>query len=276
MSDTIENKDINLEPTQVENLDGNTLSEVSNTDKQYTPTELKAIEQGWVPKDQFHGEEDDFVDAKEFIKRGELFTKIDRQNRELKAVKQALDAMKQHYSRVEEASFNRALTELRSKQKQAFNDGDLDQFHQIEDQIDEAKRQQEQAKVLANTPVEADNVPAPEFVAWTNRNPWYNSTKYMREFADEYGLDLARQGVARSEILKRVEEATRKEFPHKFVNPNKTNAPELSNSRSTGQNSAKKDDYPLSAEERKVMNNLVAAGLLTKEEYIADLKKLNA
>lgn len=274
MTDAVENKEV-VTPVG-EQTPPETLSDITPTEKQYSPTELKAIEQGWVPREQFNGEEDDFVEAKEFVKRGELFTKIDRQNRELKAVKNALDALKQHYSRVEEASFNRALQELRSKQKQAFNDGDLDQFHQIEDQIDEAKRQQEQAKMVASIPIEAENQPAPEFVAWTNRNPWYNSTKYMREFADEYGIDLARQGVPRNEVLKRVEEAVRKEFPHKFVNPNKENAPELSTSRSTGQRSAKKDDYPLSAEERKVMRSLVDSGTLTEEQYIADLKKLKA
>ena len=75
-------------------------------DPQYTEVELKAIDQGWVPKDKFEGGEDDFIDAKEFLRRGELFAKIDTQkrelssvNKELHAVKKALGALKEHYGK---------------------------------------------------------------------------------------------------------------------------------------------------------------------------------
>jgi len=254
---------------QVENL-----QEVQGEQKvEYSQTELKAIEQGWVPKDQFIGEEDSFVDAKEFLKRGELFDKIDKQSRELKAVKKALDSMKEHYSKVEEASYQRALKELKESQKEALQNGDLDKFHEIGDQIDEAKRQAEINKTIASRDFTPEAPPAPEFVAWTNRNPWYNSHKYMRDFADELGVTLYNQGVPKTEVLKRVEEEVRKEFPNKFINPNKENAPNVQSSKGQG-TTRKAGDFEMTDEERRVMNSFIQSGALTKDEYIRDLKKI--
>ena len=94
----------------------------------------------------------------------------------------------------------------------------------------------------------------------------------MRKFADDFGTNLASQGLAPADVLKQVEQAVRKEFPHKFTNPNKEHAPSVEQSRGAGKTAGKETDSFLSDQERKVMNDLVRSGLLTKEKYIADLK----
>ena len=43
-----------------------------------------------------------FIDAPEFVRRGELFTKIEKQSKELKAVREALKALGEHHSKVKE------------------------------------------------------------------------------------------------------------------------------------------------------------------------------
>ena len=45
--------------------------------------EQKAIEMGWKPKDNFDGEETDFIDAAEFVRRKPLFDKIDTVGKDL-------------------------------------------------------------------------------------------------------------------------------------------------------------------------------------------------
>ena len=101
---------------------------------------------------------------------------------------------------------------------------------------------------------------------------WYGTTSYMRKFADEIGAELASKGIAPTEVLKQVEQAVRKEFPTKFVNPNKEHAPNVEQPKGGNKPAGKDSDSFMNEQERKVMNDLVRSGLLTKEKYIADLK----
>jgi cytochrome c556 len=63
---------------------------------QRSDIETRALEMGWRPKEEFEGSEDDFIDAKEFVRRKPLFEKIEHQSKELKQIKQALEACKGH------------------------------------------------------------------------------------------------------------------------------------------------------------------------------------
>jgi hypothetical protein len=243
-----------------------------------TETELRALDQGWVPKEEFDGDEDSFVDAKEFLKRGELFSKIDSQNRELKAVKKALSAFKEHYTKVEETAYKKALADLKKTQKEALVSGDTERFYEIEEQIEDIQTKAQDIREAkgALEIAEHDTQPVhPQFQSWVNRNQWYESSPYMRKFADDYGLNLAQQGLSPDVVLRRTEEAVKKEFPNKFVNPNKERAGNVegSSNRSTPSRGAKGDDFQLDEQERNVMNTLVKGGHITKEQYIADLKK---
>jgi hypothetical protein len=241
-----------------------------NTAPEYTPIQQKAVEQGWKPKEQFEGNEEDFIDAPEFVRRGELFSKIEHQGKELKSVKQALDAMKQHYTKVAEVEFNRALKTLQTERKQAMREGETDKALLLEEQIEEAKEQHVQ---LQREAVQATNVPTinPEFTAWVDQNKWYASDKAMRAVADQVGLELHAQGVSPSEVLKRVEKEVREAFPHKFQ-PKRTANPVEGSSRSG--TTVQRASVALDDTERGVMKKLVASGVMTEEEYMRDLKKI--
>jgi len=255
---------------QVENNN----SEVVENKPQYTEVELKALEMGWRPKDEFDGDEVDFIDAKEFVGRKPLYDKIGQQSKELKAVREAVEALKGHYTKVRETEYKRALNDLKAERKAAFDEGDGEKFNRIDDQIKDTERVVEQLQREAAIPaVKQEPDVHPEFVNWTNKNPWYNSVKYMRDFADSEGLKLAQQGMPRDEVLKAVEKAVRKEFPHKFVNPNKSDAPDVGASKGTPR-TGRSSGFEMDDRERKVMNTLVRSGAITEEQYIADLKKV--
>jgi len=242
-----------------------------------TPTERPAIEQraiamGWRPKDEFHGDEEDFIDAKEFVRRQPLFEKIESQNKQIKNVTKALETFKQHYTRVEQAAVERALAQLKNQRKEALSDGDGERFELLDDEIKKAEAKVVEIEQVKNQPIVEETVVHPEWQAFQSRNPWYNTTGYMRKFADDVGTTLASQGLTPTEVLKQVEQAVRKEFPAKFTNPNKEYAPSVEQSRGTSKPAGKESDSFLNEQERKVMNDLVRSGLLTKEKYIADLK----
>jgi hypothetical protein len=96
----------------------------------------------------------------------------------------------------------------------------------------------------------------------------------MRLLADAYGSKLARDGMSPPEVLEAVAKKVKAEFPHKFVNANKANAPDVGVSSGNGRSSP--DRVELSDVERKIMNTLVSSGQMTKEQYIKDLKAIKA
>jgi|SRR6267142_5965980 len=238
---------------------------------QLTPVEQEAIEHGWVPKDEFQGDEHKWVEAGEFIRRGELFKKIEDQNRELKQVRQALNGFKEHYTKVEEASYQRALTALKQEFKTANREGDFDKADRLETQIESVE--QEAAALRKNAASQPQQAEAnPDFVAWVAKNDWYHSQVHMKAYADQVGIKFANLGMSPREVLQKVDAEVRKEFPTKFTNPNREKGSAVADPTSRA-SSRKSDTYELTDQERRVMNSLVASKVLTKEEYIADLKK---
>lgn len=235
-----------------------------------SPVEQQALDQGWVPKEEFHGEEHKWVPADEFLRRGELFKKIESQNRELKDVKRALVEMKKLHSEVREVEYKRALETLRAQKKEAIEEGDAEAIIAADERIDLIKEAQSRLKQeIEEAPQTGDA--HPEFVAWKEKNSWYSSNAPMKAFADALGNDLASQGYSPSEVLKRVEQEVRKEFAHKFQNPRQSRqSVEGTSGRGTGTGKG----FQLTPEQRKIMNTFVRSGAMTEEEYIRDLKKI--
>jgi hypothetical protein len=247
-----------------------TVSKDRPADREPDALEQRALEMGWRPKEEFDGDEVDFIDAKEFVRRKPLFDKIEHQSKEIKNVRKALDALQQHYTKVQQTEYQRALRALEAKRAEAVSDADGETFTKLDTEI---KRVEKEAAELKTVAVEdVPNVPQ-EFLDWTARNKWYDDVPYMRAFADDLGPKLSRQGFSPKEVLVKVEQAVKTEFPNKFKNPNKENAPDLS-SGDRGTNRARPNDVEMTDMERRIMNTLVGSGQITKEKYLADLKSV--
>jgi hypothetical protein len=239
---------------------------------EYTAIEQKAMELGWRPKAEFEGGEEDFIEAKEFVRRQPLFEKISQQSREIKEVRKALEALKTHYTTVKETEYTRALNQLKEARKTAISEGDGERFDALDQEIKTVEGQVEAIKEAKEQPLVQDTQVHPEFQAWLNQNKWFTETKYMRDWAEEYGQHLHARGASPSEVLKQVSQAVKKEFPHKFTNPNKQTAPNVeSGGKSSGSSTKKFSEGDLSEQEVKIMNTLVRQGVMTKEKYLADL-----
>jgi hypothetical protein len=244
--------------------------------KEFSSIEKQAMEMGWRPREEFNGDDDDFIDAKEFVRRKPLFDKIESNSKELKQVRRALENLSKHYNTVREVEYNRALASLKDARKQALTDGDGDAFTQLDDQIKVVEKQAEDIRIAKDTPIVQDEPVNQEFALWQERNPWYNSKRYMRVYADDIGTDLHRQGLSPAEVLKRVDIEVRKQFPNEFRNPRKDTAPDVESNRTNTSTKSKKDDYPLTAEQREIMNSFVRNKVMSADEYISSLRKLDA
>lgn len=235
-----------------------------------SPVELQAREQGWVPKDDFKGEEHKWVDAGEFLRRGELFSKIESQNKELKAIRETLLQFKDHHSKVQETAYKKAIADLKAKKKEALLEGDADLVIEVDEQLDEVK--DAQRRIATQPAAQEPQGEHPVFVNWKSQNSWYESNKPMRGWADVRGLELAQEGKSPDEVLKIIGREVRQEFPNKFENPNRAKAGAVEGAVQRGNRGG--DSFELTGEQRNMMNKFVKSGLMTEKEYIDELKAL--
>lgn len=255
----VENKQVEVKPeTKVE--EKHVLSE----------TELRASDEGWVPEEEWTGDKDKWRPAKEFLDRGELFKKIDDQNRTVKELKRALDDMKRHHVSVRETEYARALQALKLQKKTALDEGDSATVIRLDDQIDLVKTEQTRLAYTAQQP-EVEEL-APQFVRWVDNNKWYETSQPMKAYADALGRDLAAAGMKPDDVLKEVEKQVKQEFPNKFRNVNRDKPNSVEGSSTRGGKGT--DSFTLSDEETRVMNRFVRQGVMTKEQYIKDLKSV--
>jgi hypothetical protein len=239
-----------------------------------SPVEQRAMEQGWVPQDQWEGSPDDWRPAKEFVDRGELLSKISEQKRELKSIRSAMEEFGKHHSRVRQVEYERALASLKAQKKEALNDGNADAVIEIDDQIDAVK---EEARKSQQPVPQVNTEPDPIYTTWVNKNSWYNSERAMKAFADEVARETFASGERdRAVILASVEKAVKKEFPHKFTNPNREKAGPVEGS--TNKTTVRKESIESSMNdaEKAIMNKLVRTGTITKEKYLEEFKAIKS
>lgn len=229
---------------------------------EYSPTEKQAMEQGWVPKDQWSGE-GKWRDAESFLDRGELFGKIDTLNRKYKNTEAALVALQGHYAKVQETEYKRALEDLRKQKKEAIVDNDPDEIVRIDEEMLNLKAAQAQPTPQVHVPQ-----PNPVFEQWLSRNQWYNSDPAKRKFADELGNQMAGSGKSAFEVLMDVSDAVSKKFAS---NPNREKPGAVEGGSAPGGKG--NSHVELSEVEAQVMKKLVGTGVLTKEQYISDIRK---
>jgi hypothetical protein len=235
------------------------------------PITDRALEMGWKPETDWEGAPEDFIEAKEFVRRKPLFEKIEHQSKELKQLRVAFEAFKTHHTKVKEGEYQRALKQLKDARRQAMTDGETDRALVIEDKIEEIQEQKQEFD-SAQQSTQVDNEPRPEFVRWSNENSWYNKDRAMTSFADRLGVELAQKGWAPEEVLREVTREVKKEFEHKFKNPNRERGSGVESSTRRGSTSTAA--FALSDEETQIMNRMVRAGAMTKDEYISELKKV--
>jgi len=240
-----------------------------------SPIEQQAMSMGWRPREEFDGSDDEFIDAKEFVRRKPLFDRLEQQSKQLKQVSRTLEDFKKHYSTMREVEYKRAIEALKLQQRAAVEDSDTARYDLLDKQIDSFEQEFEKIKDFHETTQASPPDPA-ELTNWMSKNPWYQKDDAMTAYADRVGIkfqaNVQRGDMSPAEVLKEVEKAVKAEFPHKFKNPNKGDAPNVGEGKSNTQRSGG-TKFELNDLELKIMNNLVRSGTMTKEQYISDLKK---
>jgi regulator of replication initiation timing len=246
--------------------------------------EQAAMENGWRPKEEFEADPANqgkkWRPAEDFMDRKPLFDKIDVQHRELRNqqkevqdLKKTVVSLVEHNKKIEENAYSRALKELKAERKAAIEEGDHARAEEIRDRIDEVKEQQRETPAIVVPPASNEQAEQ-DFNIFLNRNRWYQQDVDMKAWADGYAAQLLNQGIKETAVaFPMIEQKAKQVFPHKFRNPNKDSAPGLEG----GSRKQSTSGFQLSADEDRIMTNMIRAGApITRDEYIAQLKKLRS
>ena len=264
------------ENQEVAAVESEATAETVNTDTINTEPSIedRAREQGWKPKEEFDGDTSKWVSAETFVAKGELIDKIESLGKRLKDNDKTIAMLKEHHARVKETEFKNAVAFLKSQKKEAYENGDVDKIIEIDDKIaevrDTQKRQQEEIAATQSNEGEAH----PDFIAWTSENKWYERNSEMKTDADMIGAAYKRNNPLKTpqEILEHVTGKIKKLYPDEFMNQNRNrpSAVEGGGQRQV----ASRDAFALTDEEKKVMNTFIRQGIMTKEEYTNEIKKV--
>lgn len=228
-------------------------------------TEAQARSAGWRPKEEYQGDPEKWVDAGEFVRRGQLFDKINHQHREIRELRKAVEGLVDHNRKIEETTKTRLISELKAAKKLALDEGDTAAAVEIDERIYDAKVELKEAK--AQTTAQAAQDIDPAYWDFTQSNPWYTKDRAMTAFADQLGMELAQQGVPIAKVYETVAKEVRKEFSHKFQRS--TSAPAVEGSDAgKGKTTSK---FQPSAEERSMAKMFARMGIMKEDEYYAQL-----
>lgn len=265
------------------------------------PIMEKAISQGWRPQEEWEGDPAEWVDAKEFVFRGELMDRIKQQSSKLtefskenKEIKEALRILGEHNKKIAEQEYKKALADLKKQKITARENDDYETEIEIEDRIEELKTSKKELEDEAEKVVKTDeekeggenseNKLPPAVNDWLQNesNKWYHSDPVMRGAADSVYLQhLQFNPEDFMGALKKVDETMKAYFPEKFGKTKKSGAAvtETSNRNTANkrgnQNSKKATVRDLSDEQRHVAQTFVDTGVFSNvQEYVDQLVEL--
>lgn len=231
----------------------------------FSETEEQARSAGWRPKEEYQGDPEKWVDAGEFVRRGQLFDKINHQHREIRELRKAVEGLVDHNRKIEETTKTRLIAELKAAKKMALDEGDTAAAVEIDERIYDAKIELKEAK--SQTTAQAAQEIDPAYWDFTQGNPWYTKDRAMTAFADQLGMELAQQGVPLAKVYETVAKEVRKEFAHKFQRSAATASVESSDV-GKGKTTSK---FQPSAEERGMAKMFARMGIMKEDEYYAQL-----
>lgn len=231
-----------------------------------------AREQGWKPKEEFSGDSSKWVSAETFVAKGELIDRIESLGKKLKDNDKTIAMLKEHHAKVKDTEFKNAVAFLKSQKKAAYESGDVDKIIEMDDRIAEVKETQ-RLQAVQEQQQPASNA---DFQSWASENKWYDKNSEMRADADQFGAAYFSNNPQKTpmEVLDYVTKKIKKVYPEEFSNLNRNRPSGVEGSGGSSRAASSRDNFTLSAEETQVMNTFTRNGIMTKDEYIKQIKAM--
>jgi hypothetical protein len=170
----------------------------------------QARKDGWVPQEDWieQGKDpDDWVDAPEFVRRGELMDRIKGQSKALKTeskrikeLEEQVKLLAEHNRKIAQVEYEKAKKALRSQKIEALEEQDHEAVLEIDDKLSELEEAAKESQANAETDAAAqvaeatEAAPMPKPVAdWLEQNSWYKEDPILMGAADVYAKQYAEQ-----------------------------------------------------------------------------------
>jgi len=262
-------------PTKEELLEVKDAEIIEESVDEPSEQEQRAMDDGWVPKDQWKGNPDDWRPAKEFNDRGELFSRIKSQSKEIAELKQATSFLTNQHKEQYMAGVKDTIEKLKAQRNEALQEGDIVRAAEVGDRIDEVKEEMKQAKATEVDPKQGKAELTEIFKSWHSKNPWYMNDEDTTFFADAKGLNYRKKNPDSSEadMLAYVTKEVHKVFPDKFPNkapPSPNGGGRESPRGRGGENTSsqmRETESNMTDEQRGIMKTILKSTGMTKEEY---------
>ena len=207
---------------------------------EYSPELLEEARQmGHIPLEDWKGDKDLWTPPDDFVERGKTFqpflqaerkrlladkklsdARIDTLEKRDKERTETFDRVAKANDKAAELAYERALTEIRAEQGKAITDGDGEAYQRLKGEEDVLEKPESTYQEPDDTPDKPED--APEFKAWNDDNSWYGQDRDMTDFADAYTSQIKDQNLSPVDFFEKIGEATKRAFPEKFTNPNRS------------------------------------------------------
>jgi len=261
-------------------------------DSVVTTVEDLASQLGWKPDHTG----DNYVDASTFILRSkEIQDSMKDHNKDLKSqlhnLQGSVDALKEHNERVYKAELSRMegeITRLKKERKAAIETADVDKVDELDQEINGLEK-----NLNAPKPKSAPTT-NPIYDEWVKDNEWYLTNDDMAAYADTVAQQYA--GAPLERLYPLVRNKVAEVFPEHFEQHNNNDAatPKPGTLANPGKPAKTKPVGPaspveggkkggqqatftkadLTSEQQSIMNQFVKSGIMTEEQYIKDISKL--
>lgn len=258
-----------------------------------TPIEAQAVKGGWKPQEEFKGNPDEWVSAKEFVGRQKLYDRI--KNLDDKLVYQQskfekdMVQISDHIAKISKVEHDKAMRQLKAQKEIALEEGNVRALDAINDEIRDTEKAHETAKQPA-IQKQTDNGAqiAREFQEWQTKNDWFQKDTGLRKEAEAIGIGYAASnpGITHAQVLEYVETKIKQYYPDKFQTRKQVEqsveAGGITSQSGTSSRKAKGlTEADLSEQETIVMKTLIKRGALKdlatknkvseKQQYLNDL-----
>ena len=254
-----------------------------------SPAEEKASQRGWKPKEEWEGEEGQWVDAEEFNRNGELMDTISGLNKRDKAandriqkLEAAMKSLGDHNKKLAEIEYNKAVASLKKQKADALDNMDHQKVVDIDERLGDLKDSHKQIKDKESVePQPTAPQQNPALASWINDNTWYRDNPALRGAADNIAMAYVASNPHLkgdySTVLAHVDGQMRTEFPDKFGTkqrrPASTTEPREPGATTKGKvGTGKFSARDLNDVQRDIGKTLVAEGCFDNlQEYVNQL-----
>lgn len=246
-------------------------------------SEIEARSFGWVPQDEYKGNQEDWKDADTFLRRGKeingflrkdmekVNAKLSQRDAELAEIRETVEEFRKYHNETEARAYKKALDDLKKQKVEAIEQGDGVRVVEIDDEIDKYKEAQ---KPIDKPKPKADsNNYDAEYVEWATSNTWYVTSPELKQLAELFGQEITAKSPEKKgkafldEVTQKVKEAA----PEFFENPARRNG--VVSTSSDGRNpgtKTKKSYNDLPAEAKAACDKFVKQKLMTQEQYVSE------